>query len=486
MQYVSIKGDAPKVNFEEAILNGFAPDAGLYVPESLPNITLTQLENWKNLSYQDLVFEISSLFIPSNIIPPSDLRQIIKTAYSEFEKEETISIYPLQSREQTYIMELFHGPTLSFKDVGLAFLVNCVNYFLKRKGERQTIVVATTGDTGPAAAYFAAGKSNIEAWPMYPKGLITPEQEKQMTTLPHPNIHPVGVFNCPEGGDDLDAVIKKLYANIPFKEKLNLSSVNSINWGRIMVQTVHYFYGYLQLADTIGEPIHFSVPSGGFGNMCGGAFAKLMGLPIKFLIAANNTNACIHRIFSTGEFSKAPIYETPSSAIDILIPINFWRYLYFAIGKNASQINEWIATFDQTGTVRFDEASHQKYATDYISNSVSDEDTLKTIRNIYEKENYLLDPHTAVAVHTTFQLSDQLENVKTICLATAHPAKFPMIIQNALRLKDLPQQAFHHSIELAKKRCEKVYLCDHQYLEEALMHAMESNQELKMENKMES
>ena len=474
MQFVSIKGDSPKVNFEAAILNGFAPDGGLYVPDALPQISLEMLRSWKNLSYPELVYEIVSLFISETIIPPHDLRKIIKTAYDTFEKDNTIPLYPMKTKPRTYVMELFYGPTLSFKDVGLAFLVNTVNYFLQRKGERQTLVVATTGDTGPAAAYYAAGKSNLEAWTLYPKGMITPEQERQMTTLPQPNIHAVGVSGCPEGGDDLDTVIKQMYANKAFKEKLNLSSVNSINWGRIMVQTVHYFYGYLQVADEIGEPIHFCVPSGGFGNLCAGSLARLMGLPIDMLVVGNNKNACLHRIFSEGKFSKAPIHETASSAIDILIPLNFWRYLYFVTGKNAAQMKAWISTFEQTGSLQFDEKTYQTYANGFLSTSISDDETLQTINDISQTENYLLDPHSAVAVCTANKLADKLGDKKVLCLATAHPAKFPDIIKKALNTEDLPEQARHHTIELAKRRCERVYLCDHEHLEKALMHAMEN------------
>ena len=232
-------------------------------------------------------------------------------------------------------MELFYGSTLSFKDIGLSFLVNLVDFFLKRKKKKLSIIVATTGDTGPAAASYIAGKSTMDAWVLYPKGMITEEQERQMTTLHHSNVHPVGVYNCPEGGDDLDVVIKKLYANHAFKEKVNLSSVNSINWGRIMIQTVHYFYGYLQIADTIGEEICMAVPSGAFGNLCAGGIARKMGLPIKTYIAAQNKNECLKRIFNEGVFSMAPIYETVSSAIDILVPMNFWRYLYFCVDGDA-------------------------------------------------------------------------------------------------------------------------------------------------------
>ena len=207
-------------------------------------------------------------------------------------------------------MELFYGPTLSFKDVGMSFMVNLVNFFLKRKNEHLSVIVATTGDTGPAAAHFIAGKSNLDGWILYPKGLITEAQERQMTTLPHTNIHPVGVSNCPEGGDDLDVVISQLYADDAFKNKLKLSSVNSLNWGRIMMQTVHYFYGYLRIAKEVGAPVNMAVPSGGFGNLCAGGLARKMGLPIHYLVVANNQNACLNRIFTQGVFSKQPIHET--------------------------------------------------------------------------------------------------------------------------------------------------------------------------------
>lgn len=478
LKFVSNKGGGEPVDFETAILDGFAVDGGLYVPEELPEITLNQLKEWKGLGYVDLAFEILSLFIDRSIVSEEELKGILKTAYAPFEKEEIIPLYPLKTRKDTFIMELFYGPTISFKDVGLAFLVNLVNFFLERRKEHLSVIVATTGDTGPATAYFVAGKSNIDAWVLYPKGLITEEQERQMTTLQHANIHPVGVANCPDGGDDLDAVISKFYANKTFKEKLNLSSVNSINWGRVMMQTVHYFYGYLQVVDKVGEKVNMSVPSGGFGNLCAGSLARKMGLPIKYLVAANNKNACLDRIFSKGEFTKVAIHETASSAIDILIPFNFWRYLYFSIDKDAEKIKNWMDSFKETGSLKFDEETFETYRKGFLSNSATDVETLTLINEIYTSENYLLDPHGAVSLQATDELKQQLGNEKLICLATAHPAKFPETIKKALITKELPVQATHESIEIAKKRCEKVHLCDYEHLEEALMHAMETNWDL--------
>ena len=475
IRYVSNKGGGQPVDFKKAILDGYAYDGGLYVPEYLPKISKEQLESWKEISYQELAFEIISLFVDRSIVPASDLREIINTSYNSFEVDEVIPLYPLKSREGTYIMELFYGPTLSFKDIGQSFLINLLNYFLVKDDHHLSVIVATTGDTGPAAAQFIAGKSNLDAWVLYPKGMITEAQERQMTTLHYGNIHPVGVTNCPEGGDDLDAVIHRLYANDAFKAKVHLSSVNSINWGRIMVQMIHYFYGYLRVSEYIGEEVSMSVPSGGFGNLCAGALARKMGLPIKTFIIANNLNDSLNRIFTHGICSKAPMYETISSAIDILIPYNFWRYLYYCIDQDPVKIKKWSEEFESVGAIQFDETTHLDFSAGFLSQRISDETTIETIENIYKAENYLLDPHGSVAVSAVDALNEKIGSHKVICMATAHPAKFPVVIKNALKTDLLPPAATHHSIENAKKKCQKMYLVDQPLLEEALIHAMESH-----------
>ncbi len=482
IQYLSTTGGTAPVDFETAILDGFAGDGGLYVPERLPTFSLNQLHQWKNLGYTDVAFEVLSLFIDKSVMQAKELKNLLSEAYAPFEKEEVIPMHRLRSRKDTYIMELFYGPTLSFKDIGLAFLVNLVDFFLKRKKERLSIVVATTGDTGPATAYFTAGKTNLDAWVLYPQEFITEEQERQMTTLPHSNVYPVAVSNCPDGGDDLDLVIAKLYANKPFKEKLKLSSVNSINWGRVMMQTVHYIYGYLQVVDTIGDPIDMVVPSGGFGNLCAGGLARNMGLPVGTFVIANNKNACLHRIFSKGQFKKEAIYETPSSAIDILIPYNFWRFLYFQVGMDGAQIRGWISEFKQTGNLQFDQATFEAYRKGFLSYSATDAQTISVIREMYLAEGYLLDPHGAVAAAAAKALSGVLTGKKTLYLNTAHPAKFPEVILKALGANNLPDAATHRSIIAAKKRCQKKYSCHHAHLEEALLAAMENNWDLKMGN----
>lgn len=474
IQFVSNRGGEP-VDFETAILAGFAPDGGLYVPTELPTIPLTTLAGWKGKTYTTLAFEILSLFIDKSIISEEELQQILTDSFSNFYHEDLIPIYPLKSREGVYIQELFHGPTLSFKDVAMGFIVNLFNFFLKRRREKMTIIVATTGDTGPAAAHASIGKECLDTWVLYPKELITEEQERQMTTIMATNVHPVGVANCPDGADDLDILIAELFADKTFKESLNLSSVNSINWGRVMMQTVHYFYGYLQTVDRVGEPLNFAVPSGAFGNLCAGALAREMGLPVGKFIVSNNQNACLTRIFTKGVFSKKDIIACPASAIDILIPYNFWRYLYFAIGQDGDKINQWIKTFEATGKVVFDATTFKAYSKGFIADSISNEQTLSIIQQIFKAEGYLLDPHAAVALAAAQNLKSKLaEGTKILCLATAHPCKFPESIQLALGLtkEALPTTAKHASVEAAKLLCQRGYHCHYGNMRTAIRHSM--------------
>ena len=478
IQFVSNKGGGQPVDFETAILSGFAPDGGLYVPTELPNISLATLAKWKNKDYIAVAYEVLSLFIDESTVPEVALKQILTDSFSTFYKEDLIPVYALKSSKNCYVQELFHGPTLSFKDVAMGFIVNLFNFFLKRKEEKMTIVVATTGDTGPAAAYATIGKEALDTWVLYPKELITEEQERQMTTITTPNIHAVGVENCPDGADDLDLLIAEMFANREFKTKLNLSSVNSINWGRVMMQTVHYFYGYLQTVDRVGELLNFAVPSGAFGNLCAGSLAREMGLPVGKFIIANNQNACLYRIFTKGIFSKVPIIPCHASAIDILIPYNFWRYLYFAIGQEGEKISQWMSSFEAKGKVIFDKTTFEKYSNGFIADSISDEQTLATIQNIYKAEGYLLDPHGAVAVAAAQNLSKEVtEGTKILCLATAHPCKFPESIEAALNFSksNLPTQAKHPSVEAAKILCQRIFSCDYEHMETAIMQLMLAN-----------
>jgi threonine synthase len=476
-QFVSTKGGAAPVDFETAVLQGFAADGGLFVPQTIPRISEACLREWSRLSFVDLAYEILSLFIERTIISAETLRELLRDSYTTFEHPDVTPVVVLVTKPNRYILELFHGPTLSFKDVAMGFLVNTVDFFLKRKNDWVSLVVATTGDTGPAAAHASVGKKSIDCWVLYPAGMISEEQERQMTTLEAPNVHAVGVNGCPDGGDDLDLVLARMFADDNLKQQLKLSSVNSINWCRVMVQAVHYFYGYFRVIDRVGEKIVFSVPSGAFGNLFGGYLARTMGLPVEKFICANNQNATLHRALSTGRLTKEDLKSTVSSAIDIVVPYNFWRYLYFACGQDHGKIRRWMDEFQNQDGVQLDSRTAEEIRQGFISASITDEQTLSTIADVYRsRDGYLLDPHTAVAMAAADTLSNNFAaDTKVVCLSTAHPAKFPDVIHKALAVDDkLPEPATHKSIEAAKDLCQHVRLCDCDNLAPALTRAMQS------------
>ncbi len=477
ISYVSTRGGISPVAFDEAVLSGFAADGGLYVPETIPKISTAQLQAWATLSFVDLAFEILSLFIPRSIIPDDDLKKIIAESYSSFEHPDVVGMVPLDKQGNVIVMELFHGPTLSFKDVAMGFLINVLDYLLEKRDERLTLVLATTGDTGPAAAWAAAGKPTLDCWALFPRGMITEEQERQMTTLNASNVHPVGVENCTDGGDDLDFVVASLFKDQELKEKLKLSSVNSINWCRVMVQSVHYFYGYYRTVEAVGDDVVFSVPSGAFGNLFGGYLARSMGLPVKQFICANNINHTLHTVLSSGVLAKKELIQTISSAIDIVVPYNFWRYLYFSAGSDSGRLAAWMDEFEETGRMEFNSETLAIIQHGFASIAITDAQTKATIKNTFEQDGYLLDPHTAVAVAAANAFKESLpDRTKFLCLATAHPAKFPEVIRNCLDSDTgLPGQAMHTSLDDASTVCQHLRLCDIENLEFALVDAMTTN-----------
>lgn len=469
MEYVSTRGGIEPAGFEEAVLRGFAPDGGLYLPTRIPEFTKAELQAMADLSYQELAEKILRPYIPKDQIPDHDLRLLLAESFAGFTSKEITPQIRLEE-EGILIQELFHGPSQSFKDIAMGFLINCMDYFLSRKKEQLSLILATTGDTGPAAAHAAAGKKSLHCWPLYPLGMITEEQERQMTTLHAANVHPVGVRGCTNGVDDLDGVIARLFADKKRKKELCLSSVNSINWGRVLVQTVHYFYGYFRAAAHIGEPISFSVPAGAFGNLCAGFFARAMGLPIKNLLCATNDNGVLHRVFADGLLVKKDLKQTLSSAIDIVVPYNFWRFLYYLCDRDPEQIRKFMDEFAKTDAIRFDSSLRKKLGQGFLSTTVSDQQTLETIQKIYRQcDGYLLDPHGAVAVAGAANCAKAMAcGEKIICLATAHPAKFPYITEKALA-GETPAMAHHPGIEGAKAGFQYLASCELSQLEDALV-----------------
>jgi threonine synthase len=465
--YQSTLGQAPAVDFETAVLAGLAPDGGMYVPTQLPQVTHQQLEAWKALSYPDLANKVLSLFIDEATIPAADLKKLIDASFSTFSHPEVLPHHELS--DDCHVQELFHGPTLSFKDVAMGFVVNLFDYFLRRRGEHRTLMVATSGDTGPAAAHASIGKTSISTWLFFPTGLITEEQLRQMTTIMAPNVHSVAVNNCKNGSDDLDELIGACFADADFREEMQLSSVNSINWARVMTQTVHYFYGYLRHAERVGDPVNFAVPSGAFGNMCAGSMARRMGLPVGEMIVANNANVTLSQALDTGVFQKLDIKNTLASAIDISVPMNFWRHLYFSLEGNTTRLRAAWETYERQGTVQFTAAEHAAFRKGLLTYTVTDENILATTRNHWQQENYLLDPHGAVAVAAARHYRPQLTG-PIVCLATAHPAKFPETVR--LAIGDLPPAGKHHSLEAERAACERKYVCESADMHRAVPEVM--------------
>lgn len=473
--YRSTRGLSPPVPFDQAVLEGFSADGGLFVPDPVPRLSDARLQHWRSLGYVDLAKEVMSCFIDPEVVPKQDLGRLLDDSFIAFEHPDP-PLVPLDKKGQSWILELFHGPTLSFKDIAMGFLIRIMDYFLDRNDERLSLILATTGDTGPAAAYAAAGRERINCWPLYPAGMISLEQELQMTTVGAENVCPLAVQGCSNGGDDLDVVVARLFGDEPLKKRLKLSSVNSINIGRVLMQTVHYFYAYFRVAARLGDPLIFSIPAGAFGNFCGGALARAMGLPIQF-ICATNKNRTLHRIFSQGVFAKRPLRHSLSSAIDIVVPYNFWRFLYLASGGDAELVNRAVVEFERDGTVQFDDALYDKLRYGVVSTSVSDARTLSTMSDLFQRTGYLLDPHGAVAVAGAEQVREKFAgDIAWVSVATAHPAKFPEVIKQMMPAgRQLPEAALHPSIEMAKHAGPKVSTCRLEELEHRLQDEIETS-----------
>jgi len=472
--YLSTRGGIAPVDFETAVLQGFASDGGLFVPDKIPRVSTSTLKQWSTLSYVDLAFEILSLFIDRSVISADQLSGLLHSSFSAFTHPQIVPVVQPAPEDNLFVMELFHGPTLSFKDVAMGFLINTLDLFLKRRNEQATLLVATTGDTGPAAAHAAAGKHSLNCWVLFPHGLISEEQQRQMTTIKASNVHAVGVNNCRDGGDDLDLVVANLFADKNFKRQVNLSSVNSINWGRVLMQAVHYFYAYFQVADGMDDRIAFSVPTGAFGNLFGGYLARNMGLPVQTFVIANNPNAAIHRTLTQGTFTKQDLIQTTSSAIDIVVPYNFWRYLYFVTGQDHGRLCQWMERFSREGSARFDSVTLDNLRQGMMTAVISDSETLSTIEKVYRQHGYLLDPHGAVALAAAKQAMSNLPSeTKFISLATAHPAKFPDVVRKALNIDDaLPDAAAHSSIQQATGLLQHLRIGDCAFLESGLRQSI--------------
>ncbi len=422
MLYSSTRGGINAVPFKKAVMMGLARDGGLLLPESFPNAS-EKLEAWSHLCYQDLAFEIISCY--ANDIPSEALRDIINRSYATFRDE---AITPIKKVGPVHILELFHGPTLAFKDVALQFLGNLFEYILGETDDILNIVVATSGDTGSAAIQGVRGRKHMRIFILHPDGRVSRVQEMQMTSVLDDN-----VFNIALEGtfDDAQAIVKELFGDLEFKDTYKLGAVNSINWARILAQVVYYFFAAFRVMEQTGsKQVSFSVPTGNFGDVFAGYVAAMMGLPINKLILATNENDILSRFFQTGIYSKGKVVPTLSPSMDIQIASNFERWLFLHAERNAETLKTWMDEFAKGGTIKIPNKPGTSELDPILRASRAETaQTLSTISTFYTSYDYLLDPHTAVGISAG--LENVTDGIPMICLATAHPAKFPDAIERA-------------------------------------------------------
>jgi len=406
MRYISTRGGIEPLQFQDAVMMGLARDGGLLLPQTLPTVTSDVVRGWQQLSYQALAKEVLSLFIDD--IPGSDLEELIERAYASFAHPQ---VTPITQRGDVYILELFHGPTLAFKDVALQLLGNLFEYVLARSGGFMNILGATSGDTGSAAIAGVRGKNNINIFILHPHGRTSPIQALQMTTVLDPN-----VFNIAVRGtfDDAQSIVKSIFNDLEFRDRYRLGAVNSINWARVLAQVVYYIYAYCRLHRLGMESVDFSVPTGNFGDIFAGYVARRLLPP-----------GCIHTLIH----SRGQVQVTSSPSMDIQIASNFERYLYYLHGEDGAAVKRDMDSFAASGRLDLS-AFKERVAQDFLSRSVSEAETIDTIGAFYREHQYLLDPHTAVGVRAALELHDSKRPV--VCLATAHPAKFGEAVTRAI------------------------------------------------------
>mgnify|MGYP001414864990 FL=1 len=430
MKYISTRDRSKTFEFSEVFIKGLADDGGLFIPETLHEYTESEISEFKELGYSELAKKIIHPFI-GNFTSEDELSKIIEKSYAVFRKENVIELIKVGDRS---VLELFHGPTLAFKDVAMQLLGNFYEYYLNNANEKINIVVATSGDTGAAAIDAIKGKKNLNIFVLHPYNRISPVQRKLMTTGKEKN-----VFNIAVKGnfDDCQNLVKSMFSDKEFSNQINMSGVNSINWARIIAQSVYYFYCYF-LAEDDNQPINFSVPTGNFGDVYAGYLAKKLGLPINKLIVATNQNDILHRAISKGKYEAENVSETISPSMDIQIASNFERLIYDLNDHDSSQTLDDMKNIKQKSQYIINNEKLKKINKDFLSARMSEQQTLDVIKNIYEKFNMILDPHTAIG-YGAFDKHNLKGN--NIVLATAHPCKFPDAILKAINLKsDLPDE----------------------------------------------
>ncbi len=426
MKYVSTRNNSIEFSFEQVFIKGLADDGGLFVPKSIKLLDSNDLDKLKSLNYNDLAFEILYPFC-SDFINEEDLKIIIKKSYSTFRDKEVVRISDLENLK---LLELYHGPTLAFKDIAMQFIGNLYDYYLSKKNDFLNVVVATSGDTGAAAIDAIKGKKNMNIFVLHPNNKISKVQRRLMTTVKENNVFNIAV----EGNfDNCQNLVKAMFSDLEFSKRIKMTGVNSINWARIIAQAVYYFYTYFKISSN--KTLSFSAPTGNFGDVFAGYLAKKMGLPIDKLIVATNENDILHRAISKGEYISKKVQETISPSMDIQLASNFERLIYY-INNSNSEITTDIMKKIKQNTYHIEKSNLGTIQKDFLSESCSEQETLDIIKKNYEKNNLILDPHTAVGLGAANKLS--LNNC--VVLSTAHPCKFPDATDNAINQhENLPE-----------------------------------------------
>ncbi len=434
MKYISTRGEAPVLDFEGAMLSGLARDGGLYLPETFPQISRDEQLALRGKPYADVAFAVCSKFTAGSV-PDADLREIINRSYETFFHP---SITPLkQLNENNWLLELFHGPTLAFKDVAMQLLVNLMDWSLARHNRRFVIVGATSGDTGGAAVEAFKNSNQTSLYILHPHGLVSDVQRRQMTTVNSRDIHNIAI----EGNfDDCQAIVKTLFNDLKFRDEVGLAGVNSINWGRIMAQIVYYFYAALQL----GAPdraVSFTVPTGNFGNVFAGLAAKRMGLNVDRLVIATNENDIMDRTLKTGSYTITGVHATQSPSMDIQVSSNFERLVYLANKGDAVAVRAHMESLKQSGNFTLQAEALKSIRNEFDSGATTEAETAATIASVLKETGELFDPHTAVGYAVALKTKT---SSPMVTLATAHPAKFPDAVEKASGIRpNLPHRLSH-------------------------------------------
>ena len=427
MKYISTRNNKKTYSFIDTFLNGLAHDGGLYIPKNIPRLSSSTLQRFSKLNYNDLAYEVIKIYT-GKTFSKAELKKIIKKSYKNFDSTNVIKFSKVKKFN---LVELYHGPTLAFKDIAMQVIGNMYEVILNKNKNKVNLVTATSGDTGAAAIDAVKNKKNLRIFVLHPKGKVSVTQRKLMTTVNSRN-----VFNIAVQGsfDDCQTLVKSMFNDLSFRRSINMSGVNSINWARIVVQIVYYFYSHFRLSDKNKKSV-FSVPTGNFGDIYAGYIAYKMGLPISKLIIATNENDLLHKFLKNGVYKPSKVKFSISPSMDIQVASNFERLIASYYNNNSKKISELMHQLNKTGSYKIDKNTLRRIKNIFYSKSVNTKDTKKIIKLVYDNNHKILDPHSSVGLKALedYYLNNNKKSENLFCLETAHPGKFRETIYKILR-----------------------------------------------------